>query len=74
MQIELQPEMIDRLLALPENGMGYQIVDLVLVDGRIVPSVPVFNAEIARLPDDFSDITASDIADVRLALSARPRR
>lgn len=71
MQIALEPNMIDRLLALPENGMGYQIVDLVLIDGRVVPSVPVFNSEIANLPDAFMDITASDIADVRLA---RPER
>jgi hypothetical protein len=67
MQLELRQEMIDRLLALPESGMGYQLVDLVLVDGRIVPSVPVFNCEIAKLPDTFRGITAFDVADVRLA-------
>ena len=51
MQIELRQEMIDRLLALPESGMGYQLVDLVLVDGRVVPAVPVFNCEIVNLPE-----------------------
>ena len=69
MQLELRPETIKRLLALPENGMGYQLVDLVLVDGRVVPSVPIFNCEIANLPDTLGGITASDIADVRLARS-----
>ena len=70
MQLELRPEMIKRLLAMPENGMGYQLVDLVLVDGRVVPSVPIFNCEIANLPDALDDVTASDIADVR---PARPK-
>ena len=69
MRIELQPAMIDRLLALPENGMGYQIVDLLLIDGRVVPSVPVFNAEIANVPDTFGNIAADEIADVRLTRS-----
>jgi len=66
MQIELRSELINRLLALPESGMGYQLVDLILVDGRIVPNVQIFNCEIASLPDTFRDLRASDIADVRL--------
>lgn len=47
--------------------MGYQLVDLVLADGRIVREVTVFNSEIANLPDRYRDIDASDIADVRLS-------
>ena len=74
MQIELRPELVNRLLALPENGMGYQLVDLVLVDGRVVPSVPVFNSEVADLPDTFGGVTASDVADVRLARSKPTQR
>ncbi len=74
MQIELRPETIDRLLTLPESGMGYQLVDLVLVDGRVVPNVPVFNSEVANVPDAFGRITAFDVADVRLAKSEPWRR
>jgi hypothetical protein len=66
MQIELRSELINRLLGLPETGMGYQIVDLILTDGRIVANVKVFNCEIADLPDTFRNLRASDIADVRL--------
>lgn len=65
MQIELRKDIISRLLALPENGMGYQIVDLVLADGRIVPNVMIFNCEIADLPESFRDIRPSDVTDVR---------
>jgi hypothetical protein len=74
MQIELRQEMVNRLLALPENGMGYQLVDLVLVDGRVVPSVPVFNSGVANLPDSFDGVKTSDIADVRLASSKPTQR
>jgi hypothetical protein len=71
MQLALNNTTIERLLALPETGMGYQLVDLVLADGRVVAGVPVFNSEVANLPDAFSDVAASDIADVRLARTTR---
>ncbi|MEX2034874.1 MAG: hypothetical protein WEA28_06765 [Xanthobacteraceae bacterium] len=73
MQVELRSELINRLLALPESGMGHQLVDLILTDGRIVPNVVIFNFEIANLPDAFRDIRTSDIADVRLK-QVRPAR
>jgi hypothetical protein len=28
-----------------ETGMGYQVVDLILIDGQVVPNVMVFNSE-----------------------------
>ena len=65
MTITLRPSIIDKLGSLPETGMGYQIVDLVLTDGRIIPSVMVFNAEQADVPERFGEITGSLIADVR---------
>lgn len=67
MQIELRKDITSRLLAMPESGMGYQVVDLVLADGRIVPDVMIFNCEIANLPDTFRDITSSDVTDIRPA-------
>jgi hypothetical protein len=66
MQLELRPEMVDRLIHMPESGMGYQVVDLVLIDGRVVPNVTVFNSEIADLPDEFRDVRPSDVTDVQL--------
>jgi hypothetical protein len=74
MQLALRQELIDRLLTMPESGMGYQIVDLVLTDGRVVPNVPILNCEVASLPDSFSNVRASDVANVRLAVSNPVRR
>ena len=67
MHLELRPEIVDRLLTLPENGMGYHLVDLILTDGRVVPNVPILNCEIAQLPETFREITASQVVDVRPA-------
>jgi hypothetical protein len=74
MQLELGPEIVDRLVSMPETGMGYQIVDLILTDGRVVPNVTIFNAEIADLPDEFSGVKPSDVTDVRMSRSSRLRR
>jgi hypothetical protein len=52
----------DRLLELPESGMGYQRVDVRLADGRVLRDVVVFNAEEIEIPDD---IGPASIADLR---------
>lgn len=39
----------------PENGMGYQRVDVRLASGRLVEDVLAFNAEKVELPDDCGD-------------------
>jgi hypothetical protein len=74
MQLQLQSAIVSRLLRFPEDGMGYQIVDLVLVDGRVIPNVTVLNGEIANLPESLRGIRASEIADVRPANSKAARR
>ena len=73
MQLELRPEIVDRLVSMPENGMGYQVVDLILIDGRVVPNVTIFNAEVANLPEEFRDLRPSDVTDVRMSRSSRLR-
>ena len=71
MQLQLKSKIVDRLLALPESGMGYQIVDLVLSDGRVIPNVTILNGELATLPDSLRGISSSEIADVRPAETTR---
>jgi hypothetical protein len=63
MRIRLEPRWIERLLKLPESGMGYQRVDIRLVDGRELKDVVVFNAEEIEVPDEFAQ---AQIKDVRL--------
>jgi len=63
MRIRLEPRWTKRLLELPESGMGYQRVDIRLVDGRELKDVVVFNAEEIEVPDEFA---RAKIKDVRL--------
>ena len=63
MRIRLEPRWTKRLLELPESGMGYQRVDIRLVDGRELKDVMVFNAEEIEVPDEFA---RAQIKDVRL--------
>ncbi|MBA3519804.1 MAG: hypothetical protein H0T75_19680 [Rhizobiales bacterium] len=67
MRITLREPLIKKLVALPETGMGFQFVDLMLGDGRVVPNVVVLNAEVADIPDGVESVQESDIVDVRLA-------
>jgi len=63
MRIKLEPRWTKRLLELPESGMGYQRVDIRLVDGRELKDLLVFNAEEIEVPEEFA---RTQIKDVRL--------
>jgi hypothetical protein len=63
MRIRLEPRWTKRLLELPESGMGYQRVDIRLVDGRELKDLVVFNAEEIEVPEEFA---RAQIKDVRL--------
>jgi len=61
----------DRLLRLPESGMGYQRVRLRLRDGRTIPHAVAFNAEMLELPDDTPEFAARDIVEIELQSGER---
>ena len=63
MRIKLDKRWVERLLAMPESGMGYQRVDVKLADGRELKDAVVLNAELLEVPDDLGPAT---IADIRL--------
>ena len=54
------------LAALPENGMGYQKVDVQLRDGYLVAGLLVYNAEQLDWPDDRPRIRPADIVNIAL--------
>ena len=53
----------ERLATMPETGMGYQKVNFILKDNRVVKNVIVLNAEECQTNDDFDP---SDIVEVEL--------
>ena len=69
MRVRLDPRWVERLLAFPESGMGYQRVRLRLRDGRTLGPIVVLNGEFLELPDDESRLQASDIVDIDVEIS-----
>ena len=58
--LRLSKQWIDKLVLLPESGMGYQKVDVLLKDGRTLKGLVVSNAEYLNLP------TEEDIVELKL--------
>ena len=61
MRIALEKRWTERLVKLPESGMGYQRVTIRFANNRIVPDVLVFNAEEAELPEELLHVPIRDI-------------
>jgi len=64
-KIKLPDKIIYKLSQLPENGMGYQIVDITLKNGIILRSRMVINSTYLKISED-EKITEKDISDVSL--------
>jgi hypothetical protein len=63
--IKLPHNFIKKLVNLPENGMGYQIVSVILRSGKILSSHKVLNSELLMLEGD-EKIVANDIERIGL--------
>jgi hypothetical protein len=63
--IKLPKRLSSVLSLLPEQGMGYQIVDVRLKSGKWITQKPVYNSEILVL-DDTVSILPRDISEVRV--------
>jgi hypothetical protein len=61
MRVTLDKKWSDRLVKLPEAGMGYQRVDIRFAGDRTVRDVMVFNAEEAELPEEYARLAIKDI-------------
>ena len=55
------------LLTQPEQGMGYQRVDVRLRDGRRIENALVFNAEQLSVSEDVLPLNPRDIVDIVVA-------
>ena len=71
MTVSLGIKLVRKLAKLPESGMGYQVVDLVLSDGRKLKNVVVFNSEQAEIAEGV--LGQAKITDVELSSSAAGR-
>ena len=67
MRLHLNQRWVRHLCSLPETGMGYQIVDVILRNGERVQSIVVYNAEEMDWPAQRRPIKPEDIVDIRKA-------
>jgi len=63
--IKLPDSFINKLINLPESGMGYQIVKVILRNGKVLKKQKVLNSELLML-DENELIQAIDIANIEL--------
>ncbi len=59
------------LATVPESGMGFHLVDVVLKDGRHYRRVPVYNLAIIELPVAAGSLSADDIAKLTPSVSRK---
>ncbi len=64
-KIELPKKLSDYLINLPENGMGYQIVKVILKSGKVLRKLKVLNSSVLVL-DKATNINSSDIEKIEL--------
>ncbi len=62
-QLTLPRKIEEKLLELPENGMGYQVVNFILKKGKIVHNIVILNSSVALLNEE---IELEDIEDIEL--------
>jgi hypothetical protein len=63
--LKLSENFINALVNLPETGMGYQIVKVILKSGKVLYHSKVLNSEVLMLNGN-EDIGINDIAKIEL--------
>ena len=63
--LKLTDSFINILVNLPENGMGYQIVKVILKSGKILRQQKVLNSEYLMMEEN-ENITIKDIEKIEL--------
>lgn len=63
--LKLTDSFINVLVNLPESGMGYQLVKVILKSGKILHQHKVLNSELLMLEEN-ENITVKDIEKIEL--------
>lgn len=63
--LKLSESFVNRLADLPESGMGYQLVKVILRGGKILRNHKVLNSSLLVLEED-ENIKAKDIEQIEL--------
>lgn len=64
-KISLPDNIINKLVKLPEQGMGYQIVDILFANGHSLKKKLVFNSSVLELEEN-ELINVNDIVSIQI--------
>lgn len=64
--LKLPDNFINILTNLPESGMGYQVVKVILKNGEILHKLKVLNSELLMLEENDTFFTINDIFRIEL--------
>lgn len=67
MRLQLNDHLTNHLRKLPESGMGFQLVDIRLKNGKELHSISAFNCEEIELPSRYPSISSNDIEKIQLS-------
>ncbi len=67
MRLHLDDRWTEHVCGLPETGMGYHVVDVILRNGERVQDIVIYNAEEMEWPAKKGLIEPEDILDIRRA-------
>lgn len=67
MIVKLSSKWSDKLIALPESGMGYQRVNIKLKSGKLISELNVHNAEELTIPENVEPFNEEDIIDIEIS-------
>ncbi|MGE0021958.1 MAG: hypothetical protein AB7S72_19980 [Draconibacterium sp.] len=63
--IKLPDSFVNKLINLPESGMGYQFVKVILRGGKVLRKQKVLNSELLMLEENYV-LLANDIISIEL--------
>jgi hypothetical protein len=66
--IKLPETFVNKLINLPESGMGYQVVKIILMSGKVLHRQKVINSEYLMLEGNL-DFLVNDIKNIDLEQS-----
>ena len=64
-RVTLPDKFIAQLVQMPETGMGYQIVDIVLTNGKVLKNMIIFNSSILEI-EKHESLNIEDIAIIKI--------
>lgn len=65
--LKLDDKFITQLINTPETGMGYHVVDIILITGEVIREKTILNSSFMQLNDD-EDFDNNTIASMKLSV------